>query len=160
MKKLKLYLDTSVISHLKAEDASDKMASTIKLWDEIKSNKYDVYISEMVTSEIEDCSEPKRTILFSFLDKINYNEIIIDDEIKKLSSKYIIENILSEKCKDDAIHIAAASVHNCDIIISWNFKHMVRFKTISGINGINRYMGYSNEIQILPPDSIVEVEEE
>lgn len=46
MKKLKIYLDTSVISHLKQGDAPDKTADTLKLWEDIKQGKYDVYLSE------------------------------------------------------------------------------------------------------------------
>ncbi len=48
MKKLKIYLDTSVISHLQADDVPEKMAITHKFWNDVKSEDYDVYISEVM----------------------------------------------------------------------------------------------------------------
>jgi len=52
MKKIKLYLDTSVISHLFADDTPDKMADTVRLWCELANRKYEIYISDMVTNEV------------------------------------------------------------------------------------------------------------
>ena len=46
----------------------------------------------------------------------------------------------------------------CNAIVSWNFKHMVKLKTILAVNGINKYMGYG-EIEILTPEAIVVCEE-
>ncbi len=94
MKKLKIYLDTSLISHLDAYDTLDKMSSTLKLWDEIKEGKYDVFISEIVISELTDCPEPKRSLMFGFLNNINYIELSLNDEVEILADKYIIEGIV------------------------------------------------------------------
>ena len=60
---------------------------------------------------------------------------------------------------DDATHVAAASVLGCTAIVSWNFKHMVKLKTIVGVTGVNRLMGYG-EIEIITPEIIVEGEGE
>ena len=60
MRKLKVYLDTSVISHLMQEDVPEKMADTRKLWDMFKEGKYDVYLSTVTLEEIADCPEPKK----------------------------------------------------------------------------------------------------
>jgi|SRR3989339_986997 len=159
MKKLKIYLDTSVISHLNAEDVPEKMETTIKLWEEIRERKYEIYISDLVFVEIKKCSESKKSLMLYNLDKIQFNEIEINQDIKDLAQKYIDLNILSEKHLEDALHIAAASISDCDILLSWNFKHIVRVKTIFGANGVNRTMGYK-EIQLLSPDAIVGEEEE
>jgi predicted nucleic acid-binding protein len=67
MKKLKIYLDTSVISHLDAPDVPDKMADTLKLWEYIKAGVYDVVISDVVTDELAKCAEPKRSKLAFYL---------------------------------------------------------------------------------------------
>ncbi len=52
MEKLKVYLDTSVISHLLQEDAPEKMADTLKLWEMFKDGKYDVYLSTVTLEEV------------------------------------------------------------------------------------------------------------
>lgn len=51
MRKLKIYLDTSVISHLDAPDTPEKMADTLKLWEGIKRGEYEVYVSYMTIDE-------------------------------------------------------------------------------------------------------------
>jgi predicted nucleic acid-binding protein len=61
MKKLKIYLDTSVISHLQADDVPDKKAKTLQFWRFIEQGEYGVYISDLVAAEIEECPEPKKS---------------------------------------------------------------------------------------------------
>jgi hypothetical protein len=63
MKKLKLYLDTSVISHLDQKDAPDKMAETRLLWNKIKAGVYDVVILDVDIRELNKCDEKKRNTL-------------------------------------------------------------------------------------------------
>lgn len=46
-KKLKIYLDTSVISHLSASDAPEKMIDTVKLWEDVVNDVYDILISDI-----------------------------------------------------------------------------------------------------------------
>ena len=58
MENLKVYLDTSVISHLLQEDVPEKMADTRKLWEKFKAGQYDVYLSTVTLEEISDCKEP------------------------------------------------------------------------------------------------------
>ena len=64
VRKPKVYLDTSVISHLDAADAPDKMNDTLLFWEELKAAKYQVVISNVTVAEITKCAEPKRTALF------------------------------------------------------------------------------------------------
>ena len=62
------------------------------------------------------------------------------------------EGIIPQKYQDDALHIALATYNEADAVISWNFKHMVKLKTIRGVNGINKMLGYK-ELEILTPQS-------
>lgn len=154
MRKLRIYLDTSVISHLQVDDVPEKMASTLKLWDEIKQDQYDVYISGLVIAEIDECPESKRAALYEYLKEITFETATLNDEIVSLANRYIEAGIVPSRCKDDAVHLATASVNDCNVVVSWNFKHMVKIKTILGVNGINKQYRYG-EIEILPPDSII-----
>lgn len=103
MKKLKIYLDTSVISHLKADDVPEKMESTRKMWVEMVDGIYKVFISRLVIAEIDDCPEPKRTELFQFLSTLKYSEILVDDETYQLAQEYIRHGIIPAKYEDDAL---------------------------------------------------------
>lgn len=157
MKKLKIYLDTSVISHLQAGDVPEKMGKTLKFWDCIEQGEYDVYISDLVAAEIEECPEPKKSYFTQKVDSAPLEVVEISDEMVILAEKYVSEGVFSSKYMDDATHVAAASVIGCTAIVSWNFKHIVKLKTIIGVNGINRLMGYG-EIEIITPEIIIEEE--
>ena len=134
----KIYLDTTVISHLRHDDRPDWMADTLELWDILKMGKYDVYISDVVMNEVMRCPEPKLSELLALLSEVRYTEIDVEgnpeilalaDEVKKL-------NLIPRKSENDRRHIAAAIYSGCNIILSWNFNHFVTEKTIDGVRRI------------------------
>ncbi|MCM1156875.1 MAG: type II toxin-antitoxin system VapC family toxin [Bacteroidales bacterium] len=157
MRKLKVYLDTSVISHLMQEDVPEKMADTRNLWNMFKSEKYDVYLSTVTLEEVDDCPEPKKSIMLEYLDEITYTLIQIDDNMLNVAQEIIDMGILTKKSFDDCQHIAAAVIYECDCIISWNFKHIVNIKTIRGVRAITNLKGYK-PIEILNPSVLLESE--
>ena len=117
MKKLKIYLDTSVISHLDAPDAPKEMADTLSLWEDIKAGMYTICISDLTMAEIDRCSEPKRSKMLDSLLNIEHIELSQDERAEQLSSLYFEVGGLPSKSKNDAMHIAIASVNDCDIIL-------------------------------------------
>lgn len=150
MRKLKVYLDTSVISHLEQEDVPEKMEQTKKVWDILQTGKYEVVISDLVLVEINECKEPKRTILKEYLAQINYERVEITEEAEEIANEIIKEGILNPKSFDDCLHIASAILNDCNIIVSWNFKHMVNVDTINGVRRITFAKRYNN-IDIYAP---------
>lgn len=150
MRKLKIYLDTSVISHLQQEDVPEKMEQTKKLWKILQAGKYEVIISDLVLAEVNECREPKRTILKEYLSQINYERINIVAETEEIAKEIIHEGILNQKSFDDCLHIASAILSDCNIIVSWNFKHMVNVDTINGVRKITFAKRYNN-IDIYAP---------
>ena len=158
-RKIKVYLDTSVISYLDQQDAPEKMKDSQDVWKKIKTGEYDIFISDIVLRELGDCKEDaKRDKLFNHLSEIKYNLITVDDSIVQLAEKIISGGILTQKHFDDCEHIAAAILSDCDLIISWNFKHIVNVKTIRGIKVITTVEGYK-ELLIYPPTALLNEEE-
>ena len=158
MNRLKVYLDTSVISHLLQEDVPEKMADTRQLWEMFRAGKYDVYLSTITLEEVEACPEPKRNSLFEYLEQIDYELVRIDDTVASIAQQIIDLGILAKKSYDDCQHIGAAIANECDCIISWNFKHIVNIKTIRGIRAITNMEGHK-PIEILSPSVLLESEE-
>ena len=159
LKKVKIYLDTSVISHLFAEDTPDKMTETVKLWNELAGGGYDVFISTLTLDEVRKCAEPKQSIMIEKLEEIEYEILVETDEIISLAQEYINNGVLTPKSNDDCQHIAFAVVSNCDLIVSWNFKHLVNFKTISKVKVVNAIYHYK-EISIISPTMLIGDEDE
>ena len=158
MRKLKIYLDTSVISHMDVTDRTDWMSDTRKLWEDIKSGKFDVYVSETLIEEIGRCKPEKLAVLTKHLNEIEYSVIKGGSEIAEIVEKIIEMGILKPKSLDDCVHIATAVVGGCDVIVSWNFKHMVNIKTIKGVRAITNLGNYGN-IDIVAPTTLLESED-
>lgn len=150
MRKLRVYLDTSVISHLEQEDVPEKMEQTRKVWEILQTGKYEVVISDLVLAEINECKEPKRSILKEYLAQINYERVSITEEAEEIANEIINEGILNPKSFDDCLHLASAILSDCNIIVSWNFKHMVNVDTINGVRKITFAKRYNN-IDIYAP---------
>lgn len=158
MDKLKVYLDTSVISHLLQDDVPEKMADTRQLWKMFCAGKYDVYLSTVTLEELKSYSEPKQSQLFDYLGQIDYTLVQINDNVVEVAQQIIEMGILTKKSYDDCQHIGAAIISECDCIISWNFKHIVNIKTIRGIRAITNLKG-RKPIEILNPTVLLESEE-
>ncbi len=154
MNTTRVYLDTSVISYLDQEDAPEKMSVTKDVWELFKKGRYEIYISDIVVYEINKCSMEKREILLDYLDQIEYNIIETDENTVKLAEKFIDFGVLKRKSYDDCRHIAAAVLSGCDMIVSWNFKHLVNVKTIEGVKAVTAYEGYQ-DLMIYPPSALL-----
>ena len=159
MRKFKVYLDTSVVSYLYQVDALEKMQNTLDLWELFKNKVYEVYISDIVIREISGCNEEKLKILLDHLDQIDYNIIETDEDTVELAGKFIDFGILKQKSFDDCQYIAAAILAGCDIITSWNFKHIVNVKTVRGVKVITTLEGYK-DLLIYPPSVLIECEDD
>lgn len=157
MKIPKLYLDTSIFNFAIATDVISEKEATLKLFDEFKKRKYEAYISEIVLREINRAPQIKATALKNQIAQINPVELILEEDSQALADEYIKREIIPAKYENDALHVAIASVNNLDVIISWNFSHIVKFKTKKEVTGINIIMGYK-PIEILSPWEVIENE--
>ena len=156
MKKLKLYLDTSIIGYLYQETQPEKMADTQKLWEQIKNGVYEVVISELLFEELSNNpNEEIKNILLEFLAQIDYEIASLNTEMENLAVTIISHGILTKKSYQDCLHIATALVHNCNLLVSWNFKHLVNIKTINGVRAISNLEGYRS-IDIITPTSLIQ----
>ena len=114
----------------------------------------DMYIFDVVVYEIDQCSREKRKILLDYLDQIEYTIIETDEDAVELAEKLIDLGFIKRRSYDDCRHIAAGILSGCNLIISWNFKHIVNVKTIRGIKAITTYEGYK-DLMIYPPSALL-----
>lgn len=158
-KRLKVYLDTSVISYLHQEDSPERMRDTQALWQMFKEGRCNVVLSELTIKEVEKCYEPKKSFMLKSLSEIQHEMLPSYEESARLALKIIEMGILTAKSMDDCFHIASALLSDCDCIASWNFKHMVNVRTICGMQKIAQIEGY-NPIAILSPSILLKNLEE
>jgi hypothetical protein len=77
-----------------------------------------------------------------------------DDESEHLAEQYIKEGAINRSSEEDALHIAIATVNKVDVLVSWNFKHIVNLDRIRKYNAVNLKYGYSI-IEIRSPREIL-----
>ena len=158
MKILRLYLETTIFNFKFADDSPDKKEDTNKLFYEIGQGKYIPYTSDYVLQELLRAEEPKRTKMVDLIKQYNITFLEANENAELLADKYVSENIIPQKYKTDGIHIAMATIHDLDIIISYNFHHIVKLKTIIGTESINLREGYK-KIGIYSPTEVIENDE-
>ena len=138
MKRLRLYLETSVWNFYFADDAPEKRAETLKLFEEIRSGKYEVYISELVVAEIDIAQEGKRTVLKKLMDDYQPIELEMDESVEELSDKYLSANIVPGKYENDVLHIAYAVAHDMDVVVSCKLEYEA-YREIENQDGNKRH---------------------
>ena len=155
IKKLSLYLETSVWNFIYADDAPEKRDATKLLFEEIKEGRYDIFISEHVLAEVSRTSDSRKKALLEDLVQ-KYSPVLLppSPDVENLTTAYLQAKVASEKASTDLAHIAYAVAYQCDVIVSWNLKHIVRLKTKVAVNGINRQLGY-REIEIIVPEEVI-----
>ena len=154
MRKLKIYVETTLFNFYIDKDR-DAHADTVKLFKEISDGKYEAYTSTYVTDELENASNDKRDKMMNLIIEYKMAVLAPSDEAVKLADIYVQEGIIPQKYRADGLHIAIATVNDLDIIVSMNFKHIVKRKTILATGKINNLNGY-RAIEIYSPMEVVE----
>ena len=151
MRKLKLYLDTSVWSFFFADDAPEKRDTTKSFFCSIGKKIYGTFISEVVLREIDNAPEPKRGALFGLLKKYPPVELEVSEEASELAEEYMKRGIVPAGKKDDAFHVAIATVSEVDAVITWNYQHLANLRRSELFNSVNLEMGYTKRLEIVTP---------
>lgn len=151
MKRLRIYVDTSVFGGcFDSEFSSDSR----KLFSEIGSGRFLLVVSRTTLDEINDAPKQVQQVLGDLPEECV--EILEPcDEIERLAQAYIDAGIIGAAYEADARHIAAASIAQADMVVSWNFKHIVHYEKIRGYQAINMLNGYES-IRIFSPKEVIE----
>jgi hypothetical protein len=132
--------------------------ASVALFEAIKHGEYEGYTSTYVIDELSAAPEPKRSYMLGLILKYDIRKISNSDAAIKLAEAYIKNNIIPEKKKLDAQHIAIASVNNFDYIVSLNFHHINKLKTKGLIGAVNVLQGYKADIIICSPMEVTDYE--
>ena len=145
----KIYLDTSVPSAYYDDEKPERQELTKEFWLKIKD--YRVNISDLVKDELDQIEDES---LKRKMDELirDFKILKTSDKVRELAEEYIKRGVVPEKFRNDAVHIAIATVSNMDALISWNFKHLVNIKTREEVNLTNRNQGFKSIQIIAPPE--------
>ncbi len=146
----KLYLDTSVFGgYYDVEFDED----TQILFEKIYLGQFQVVYSSTTEDELLGAPEKVKQLLPNLSDTLK-TRIELTEEAVNLADTYLAENVVGRTSRSDCFHIAMATIHGVDILVSWNFKHIVNVKRIRGYNAVNMKLGYK-AIDIRSPKEII-----
>ncbi|MCY4314243.1 MAG: PIN domain-containing protein [Gammaproteobacteria bacterium] len=149
MTKPRIYVDTSVIGG--CEDDRFRKHSRL-LFEAFKQEKAIMVISDVTLDELMRAPESVAKIPNQVPE--TQSELLEEtDQARELADAYISSGALGPAHYNDAMHVAIASLGKVDVIVSWNFKHMVNWGRIQAYNSVNRKLGYP-EIDIRTPENI------
>ncbi len=153
MRKQRIYIDTSVIGGCFDEEFAEW---SLMLFNEFITGEKIAVISTILIGELSKApdyiSNKIKEIPTEYIELVPMNT-----EIESLAKSYICNGAISEKYSDDALHIAAATVYKVDVLVSWNFKHIVNLRRIQLYNSINLMHGCAF-IEIRTPREVVRYE--
>lgn len=146
---MRLYLDTSVFGGYFDEEFASE---TRKLFKRINNGEHQIYISELTRDELNSAPERIQYLLAN-IPKLSLFIAPLTEDVYKLAEKYVDDKIITEKYFADALHIAAATISRVDVLVSWNFKHMVNLYRIREYNSVNLKIGFPT-IDIRTPQEV------
>jgi len=150
-KKIKVYLDTSVISALFDDRNPERQDLTKRFFDKIESFK--VYISEVVLAEI-DATKDVQVKGKLRNTAVSFEVLSIDEGTRKLANEYVKHSAIPAEYSEDALHIAISTLNEIDYLLSWNFRHIVKVKTRRIVNMVNLSLDYP-DLKIATPAELI-----
>ncbi len=150
MRRLRVYIDTSVVGGC-LEDVFAEASR--KLLEMAEQGEIVLLVSDLLADELLD-APPAVAEVLQLLPAVCVEQIIRSEEAYRLQECYLNAGVVGQSSKDDALHVALATVAAADIIVSWNFKHIVHLDKIRKFNAVNALEGYS-QIEIRSPQEIV-----
>jgi predicted nucleic acid-binding protein len=151
----RFYIDTSVIGGI--YDSEFELETTL-LFEKVKLGLVICVYSNMTESELNKAPQNVRDFFLSLKDEWK-EKVEVTPEVVQLAQSYVDEKVVGETSLDDCIHIAVATVSKVDLLVSWNFKHIVNVYRIRGYNSVNLRLGYTS-LNIHSPKEIVGDENE
>ena len=154
MKQIRVYADTSVFGGCFDDEFAGESQ---RFFQEVRTGRFLLVVSQMTLFELREAPAKVREVLTQ-LPPETVEIIENTEEVAVLRDAYVSAGVLGESSIQDAAHVAAASVGDVDLIVSWNFKHIVHFEKIRGFHAVNLLKGY-RMIEIYSPREVAGHEE-
>lgn len=148
----RVYIDTSIIGGYFDEEFE---FYTKLFFEKVEQGKFKIIISDILTTELKGAPDE----VLTFYDSVSPTQVEYVEQTKDsiwLGEEYLNEGVVGKASRTDCRHIALATMINADILVSWNFKHIVNIKRIRGYNSVNIRNGH-RILEIRTPREILEL---
>jgi predicted nucleic acid-binding protein len=154
--KQSLYLETSVVGAYLDNGEPFRRDLTIRWW-ERELSEYRAVVSPLVARELERVPEPHRTSYLKLIAPLE--QVNVSEEAAILAEGYVTRGIFHRKYLGDALHVALASVHKIDYLVTWNFGHLANVRRQARIRLFNTAAGFFSPVIVTPEFLVSELTE-
>jgi len=152
----RVYLETTIMSYLTARPGRDLIRAArqevTRLWWDERSPDFDLYISQFVLDEAGEGDEDaarRRLLLLEELPLLETTEQVV-----ALGQAFVQQDIMPQRAATDALHVAVATVHGMDVLLTWNCRHLANAELLGDIARLIRSKGYEPPV-ICTPDELM-----
>jgi predicted nucleic acid-binding protein len=135
---MRIYVDTSVVGGVFDDELREASQS---FFGKARAGEFVIVVSRLLRDELVLAPEHVRSYLEEFESPM-IEEVSVPEEALDLADIYVAEKVVGATSLADCQHIATATIHRVDVLVSWNFKHIVNLKRIRGYNSVNLKHGY------------------
>jgi predicted nucleic acid-binding protein len=146
----RVYIDTSVVGGRFDKEFS---VDTIPFFETVTNGQIIIVVSDLLEAELLRAPQHVRDFLAT-LPVQQIENIRLTQDAASLADQYILAKVVGQTSRADCQHIAMATVAKADVLVSWNFKHIVNLDKIRGYNGINYQLGHQM-LEIRTPKEII-----
>ena len=136
--KPRIYTDTSVLGGCEDEEFREHSR---RLLETFRRGELTMVVSEVTLRELEAAPDKVRSVLEG-VPAAHIEILALSRESEELAAAYIADGAIGGRMRADALHIAVATVARVDVLVSWNFRHIVNLKRIHAYNAVNLKRGY------------------
>lgn len=134
----RIYTDTSVFGGCFDDEFREPSQ---RLFERFRTGSDIVLLSDLTRLELRAAPLPVRQLLSSLPPQF-VEAVEVEEEARDLADLYVASGVVGASMLADAQHIAAATIHRADVLVSWNFKHIVNLRRIHGFNSVNLRQEY------------------
>ena len=151
---LKVYIETTIVSYLTARASRDLIIAahqqlTQEWWNKRRA-AFELYTSQLV---IQESSAGEVAMSQKRLDALEGIPLLsINQEAVSLARAFVKKGPIPEKAAVDALHIALATTHGMDYLLTWNCKHIANAEMQTGVAKVSRESGFEPPVICTPEE--------
>ena len=150
MKQLRIYVGTSVFGGCFDIEFQEESCAFFRM---ARDRVIKLLVSDITDKELSLAPSTVQEEYHSL--KTEWIEPLVSSlESENLRNSYVEHGVVGLNQITDAHHVAIATIANADLIVSWNFKHLVHIEKIRGFNAVNLKEGYQL-VEIRSPKEVV-----
>lgn len=152
----RVYLETTIVSYLTARPSRDLILAAhqevTRQWWEGQREQFRLYVSQFVLDEAGDGDPAAAAVRLELLK--GFTLLPLTDEVRDVATGLLDAGVLPRKAEADAVHIAVATVHEMDVLLTWNCRHLANAAILGNVGRHLRDREYEVPI-ICTPDELM-----